>query len=305
MSTSDLVAFTSTTAIEQAADPAAFVVLACERAKAWLTQAIEQGDLESLVEIKSQAEAIRIYTTQKQLGIDAQLAAQEIVRRAERGIGLAIRAGQQAGEISRRARHIDGNGHPISNELVRPTDFATAAELSSDGAGIYAITDNVSDDQFEEAMTAAKDERNLSRANVVRKITESSERVAGLARDRTRGSRARRAEVIREMAAQAHNVAQICAATGIGEELVREIARTEGIEIPAEELRRGTRRIDPNRVVETTVTTLEGVASSLDLIWEDFAQLDLSQAEWWVTSLSSSLRALHRLNKQLKEMTHG
>ena len=43
-----------------------------------------------------------MYTTQKQLGKDAQLAAAEIVRRAERGIGVAIRRGQQNGEIARR-----------------------------------------------------------------------------------------------------------------------------------------------------------------------------------------------------------
>ena len=38
-----------------------------------------------------------MYTAQKQLGKDAQLAAAEIVRRAERGIGVAIRRGQQNG----------------------------------------------------------------------------------------------------------------------------------------------------------------------------------------------------------------
>jgi hypothetical protein len=66
--------------IEQAADPASYVVLACERAKTWLTQALEHGDIEQIVELKSQAEAIRVYTAQKQIGKDAELAAAEIVR---------------------------------------------------------------------------------------------------------------------------------------------------------------------------------------------------------------------------------
>ena len=59
-------------------------------------------EIERIAEIKSQAEAVRVYSTQKQLGKDAQLAAAEIVRRAERGIGVAIRRGQQTGEIARR-----------------------------------------------------------------------------------------------------------------------------------------------------------------------------------------------------------
>ena len=89
--------------MEGSADPAGFVVQACQRAKAWLTEALEHGGIEQIAEIKSQAEAVRVYSAQKQLGKDAQLAAAEIVRRADRGIGVAIRRGQQAGEISTRA----------------------------------------------------------------------------------------------------------------------------------------------------------------------------------------------------------
>ena len=88
--------------VERSADPAGFVVQACERAKAWLQEALEHGEIEQIAEIKSQAEAVRVYTAQKQLGKDAQLAAAEIVRRAERGIGVAIRRGQQNGQIARR-----------------------------------------------------------------------------------------------------------------------------------------------------------------------------------------------------------
>src|SRR6266566_9014972 len=88
--------------IERSADPAAFVVQACQRAKAWLREALEHGGIEQIAEIKSQAEAVRVYSAQKQLGKDAQLAAAEIVRRAERGIGVTIRRGQQTGEIARR-----------------------------------------------------------------------------------------------------------------------------------------------------------------------------------------------------------
>ncbi|WP_055751031.1 hypothetical protein [Frankia sp. AvcI1] len=78
----------------------------------------------------TQAEAIRIYTTSKQLGKDAELSAAEIVRRAERGIGIAIRRGQEAGAIAKRG-DIGGRGAPgvigsdlgstRGNNLVRPS----------------------------------------------------------------------------------------------------------------------------------------------------------------------------------------
>ena len=49
--------------IERSADPAGFVMAACERAKAWLAEALEHGEIEQIAEIKSQAEAVRAYTT--------------------------------------------------------------------------------------------------------------------------------------------------------------------------------------------------------------------------------------------------
>jgi hypothetical protein len=65
---SDLPVLAQTTDLERMADPAHYVELACERAKAWLADALEHGDIDQIVELKSQAEAIRIYTTQKKLG---------------------------------------------------------------------------------------------------------------------------------------------------------------------------------------------------------------------------------------------
>jgi hypothetical protein len=50
---------------------------------------LERGDIEAIVEFKSWAEVMRVLTIQKDLGKDAELAAAEIVRRAERGIGVA------------------------------------------------------------------------------------------------------------------------------------------------------------------------------------------------------------------------
>lgn len=128
---SDLAVIAQPGALDQYADAGEFVVLSCERAKEWLTGCIAHGEIEQIVELKSQAEAIRAYTTTKQLGRDAELAAAEIVRRAERGIGLCIRKGQEAGTIAKRGDiggrgavgHLGGKpGVGRATDLARPRD---------------------------------------------------------------------------------------------------------------------------------------------------------------------------------------
>lgn len=168
-------------ALEQATDPAQYVALACERAKAWLADALEHGEIEQIVELKSQAEAMRIYTQQKQLGKDAELSAAEIVRRAERGIGLAIRRGQEDGTIAKPG-DIGGAGSPgvrggvpglaRRQDLDRPADVAQVRD-SSELTPLYAQA-TATDDEFEQAIEEAKAEENLSRANVVRKLKKEA-----------------------------------------------------------------------------------------------------------------------------------
>jgi hypothetical protein len=105
----------------------------------------------------------------------AELAAAEVVRRAERGgIGLAIRRGQEAGEIrtidDTRAKGPatagDPDGTPGDGKRS-PAEFFSGAKTRSD---TYAMADGVSDDQFDGAIEEAKAEGNLSRANVVRML---------------------------------------------------------------------------------------------------------------------------------------
>ncbi|TCO47327.1 hypothetical protein [Actinocrispum wychmicini] len=164
-------------AIERATDPAHEVLRACQAAKTALDYALEHNNIEQIVEVKSQAEAVRIYTVQKQLGKDAELAAAEIARRAERGLGLAIRKGQQAGTIAAKGARTDLLGPTVGGETAvdarmhqvrRPADFAGREELTK---AIYPVTDGVSDERYEAALAEAKVEGNLSRANVVRKVT--------------------------------------------------------------------------------------------------------------------------------------
>ena len=296
--------------IEQAENPGALIVQACQHAKAWLRKALEVGDIDQIAELKSRAEALRVYTVQKQLGKDAQLAATEIVRRAERGIGLAIRQGQEEGSIIRHGG-TRGSKHDDNEFDPRPvTDFATYDELNGNGSttGIYAMTDGVPDEDFENAVVEGKAGENLSRANVVRKIRhqrtpasrDGGEQVPEPG-DRSGVAAARRAELIRRWAGEGSTSRQIAGLLGIRDDAVRRLARDHGISIRADDAVGRTRRLDSSRIVRETANALEALATGAGLVSP--AELDKAQIPGWASSMTASLRELSQLVKAMKEMT--
>jgi hypothetical protein len=307
----DLVLAADPDAIERSADPAGFVVQACQRAKAWLLEALEHGEIEQIAEIKSQAEAVRVYSTQRQLGKDAQLAAAEIVRRAERGIGVAIRRGQQTGEIAKRG---DRGGRGAAGIYGGNPGARRGEHLGSSGsffrhdeerADAYAMTDGVSDADFEDAIGEAKAEGNLSRANIVRKIRQRRGnppapcgRVPDAA-DRSAEAAARRRELIAEFGASGMSSWQIGERLGIGDDRVRQIAREHGIGIRADAVLGRARRLDSSRIVRETTHALEGLAMGVELA--DPAGLDPAEASEWVTSMGRSIRQLSTFVRRMKE----
>ena len=321
--TSDLALAADAGFIERSADPGGFIIQACERAKAWLREALENGEIDQIAEVKSQAEAIRVYTVQKQLGKDAQLSATEIVRRAERGIGVAIRRGQGDGSIR---GHGDGggprsdyvrNGHPVRVDLVdqeemtsSPTDYASKGELYGGGnggkAGIYTVTDGVSDEDFEQAIAEARTEENLTRANVARKIGSRKVPPAAPNDDWIPGPGStngkdplQRRKLIRKWAAQGYSSRQMGELLSMRDDGVRKIARECGIEIPADKAVSGTHRLDSARIIRETVHSLEGLAMGIELA--DLAALDPGEAAEWAASITESTRTLSRFARKLKE----
>ncbi|KGJ72721.1 hypothetical protein GY21_13515 [Cryobacterium roopkundense] len=85
----------------------------------------------------------------------------EMVRRSERALGLAIREGQFRGEITRRGQ--GGGVGPgatsrSDHDLARVTDFASINELSGNSAGIYDLTDHVTEEEFEVSLSIAREE---------------------------------------------------------------------------------------------------------------------------------------------------
>ena len=294
--------------IERSADLAEFVVQACQRAKAWLREALEHGEIEQIAEIKSQAEAIRVYTTQKQLGTDAQLAAAEIVRRAERGIGVTIRRGQHDGEIAKRGdrRSHGAPGGSLNDRhddhLGSPGSFFRHGDERAD---TYAMTDGVSDADFEDAIGEAKAEGNLSRANLVRKIRQQRRtppapdvHVPDPA-DRSPEAAAARIKLIVEFAARGMSSGQIGERLGIGDDQVRQVARQHGIDIRADAVLGRARRPDSNRIVRETVHALEGLAMGVELA--DSAGLDPAESAEWAASMTRSIRLLSKFLRQMKE----
>ena len=110
--------------------------------------------------------AVRAAEFAKRLDLskDTVLEAQMQQRRWERALGAAIREGQAAGEIRSNGQHAS------CGAVSSPSDYAKQADLTHPERGIYALTDSATDAEFESALTTARDEGNVSRANVVRKL---------------------------------------------------------------------------------------------------------------------------------------
>lgn len=118
---------------------------------------------------------------------------------------------------------------------------------------------------------------------------------------KTREAVTHREDKVREMAAAGNTSAQIAEALDVHQGTVKNIAQRIGVEITADRIVGKARRHDPNRIVSETAIALDGLAFGISLV--DFDGLDTDQIEDWATSISTSLRALTRFHKQLKEMT--
>jgi len=268
-----------------------------EEARGWLAHAKEASEPARVISefkafIASAADAARRVKVSKEIQLDAD----EMVRRSERALGQAIREGQTAGEIRTIADGAGVREHLVHHvNKVSPKDFLSSGKETVD---VYDLTDDVSDEQFEAAIDEAKGEQNLSRANVVRKV--KNKKIAASPTGRSSETRVERGRLIRDLAERGYRSRQIADQVGVTEETVRQIARDFGIEIPADRVTSGARRIDSSRVARQTVTTLEGAATGLDLI--NYDDLDPAELADWATSLTESMRALNRFVKQIKEM---
>lgn len=278
-----------------------------EHARDQLTLAISLSDsgiaaLTELVPVK--AEVATAADAARHLGLSREIQADavEMVRRSEYALGKAIRAGQERGEIwhTRLGKPRPGNDPGGDSTWVRPipspSAFASPVDIhpGATGTPVYDLVDGVTDAQFEAALSEARAEGNLSRANVARKTKAVAAPVGMTPRERL--------AKIRELAPTGHTCEQIAREVGISELQVRARARDAGIEITADKvMKRSHHRIDSNRITEETVNTLEGLLTGVRLV--DYGDLDATQAEHWADSLKTSIQALTRFMKKIKETT--
>lgn len=260
-------------------------------ARQWLAHAVEATEPKRISEFKAFMATVAETTKQLNLSKDIQLDALEMVRRAERGVGKAIREGQERGEITSRGTHDNranqhsGKGAERNSSTPKPDDFVTKGHQQ---VQIYAMTDGVSDDQFDEAIEAAKEEKDMTRANVVRKLRSNSTDATD------------RWNEIREEAEQGWTSEQLARKYGYSRaDSFRNAASRHGIEFPADKSVSRARRIDPNRVMRETVNAVASHVDSFDLV--DYDALDPEEAQEWVNSLTQSIKALSKARNQIKE----
>jgi hypothetical protein len=130
--------------------------------------ACQTHDFTRLQEVKAYGHTLQEIAQQLRLGKELQLDADEFVRRAERGLGMAARKAQERGDIlpTNVRRDRPGKHSAISTTL---TDVIGHSEWAGNGTGIKYLVDDVSEEAFEAAIAQAREERHLSRANVTRK----------------------------------------------------------------------------------------------------------------------------------------
>jgi ribosome-binding protein aMBF1 (putative translation factor) len=149
-----------------------------------LLAAIASHDLPGIVEGKRRAGMIQEIAKQLRLSREIQYDATELVRRSERGLGVAIRVGQQAGTVETtsdaKSRASRKSSAPSSEDRDRKTPVNTLLTKTEQTGGrnrnhsVFAFTDGVTDDQFEEVIAQCRTEKNLSRAHVARKAKEKA-----------------------------------------------------------------------------------------------------------------------------------
>lgn len=297
--TSDLVPVDNMAALDamgpQAREAAVTNMLA--EARSWLAHAVEATRPVEIANFKAQMATVADAARRLSLSREIQTDALEMVRRAERSVAVAVRKGQAAGEITRIG---DGGGVPMPgvsgsvsrsslpeslDTRPRPKDYFANGEEQVD-AYVFAAA---SDEEFEAALTEARSEGSISRANVVRKVKRQQSPV----------TRDQRADLVRKLASEGWTSRQIVTKVGVGPDAIRRIAADYGIEIPADKVMSNTRRINANTTVENVVSSLAALAGAVELI--DHTALDITDARYWVDSLADSFRRLNRFHAKIKE----
>lgn len=144
------------------------VVAALERARDWLR---DQTSIPVVQDGIALGEALQAVARQRDLGHDAELAAAEIVRRAERRLAELVAEGQARGDIATLssaayARENDHEDGAPSACLPKARDIFGGVDLQKHARRFAAVNE----DDWNEALDACRTEGAMSRAAVTRHL---------------------------------------------------------------------------------------------------------------------------------------
>lgn len=270
----------------------------------WMTTALAATDVpatvkaSSIKDVRAYLATVQEATRQKDLSKGIQEDATEMVRRAEYALGRAIREGQEHGEIASQG-DIGRNRTSLSEVLASPTDFARPGELYGNGhgnqsTGILGMADNAEPEEFEQALADAKEEGNLTRANVGRHIeaisAKSSAQQSKWAEVRRLAEEERWAS--RDINARLHIY--------VRDNDFRREATKRGISFPADVVFSKKKQLQSLDIIQRAVTSAAVTAEALGIVSTD--DVTPEQAAEWLPELTRGIRALNHLKTQLKEI---
>lgn len=247
-----------------------------------LADALEATGPHAVTQIKAEVATVAEMTKQLGLSKECRDDATEMVRRAEYALGKAVRRGQEEGTVARR-------GYRPSDDLPNAKTLVTEIFSSGSDAQMTHAVAEATEEEFEDALTEARAEGNLSRANVVRKVKQQA----------SPQTRDQRADQIEQLAQQGYTSHQIAPKVGVSDTRVRHIARDYGIDIPADRAVGKRQRLNANRILSGAAESVSAAAYSLQQI--NPLDLDKDEAQEWVDSLTESLTALRKALNPIKE----
>jgi len=119
-----------------------------DQSRQWLDRALEATNpAREVSEFKAFVATVAEAAKQKKLSESIQLDAVEMVRRSERALGVAIRKGQAAGEIATARSNLTQNARTSHHDVRGTAEFFAHGQERAD---TYAVTDDVTDEQFDQ-----------------------------------------------------------------------------------------------------------------------------------------------------------
>lgn len=142
------------------------------RARDQLTLAVNLSGPEAVAAVKAQIATAAEATKQLGLSKEIQTDAQEMVRRAEYAVRKAVTLAQASGDVRSRQTNLvntpRSTSTSTSSDTPSPRTFFTTESEYRDANVMADLTEQ----QFEDVLTEAREEGDLSRPNIVEKARE-------------------------------------------------------------------------------------------------------------------------------------